>query len=154
MAGRGLMSDIAHIDFETKSRTNLLTEGVYKYAVDPSTQIICLGWAFNDEDVELWWPGQPFPERLYAHFEDGAPRSIHAQNSAFQRLLSWYVLYPDFDMPEPFKPEDLAKIEGIVFRREGQISHMGAFVVNKLGCSYFTHEKLFLNIFYCIPLFL
>lgn len=35
-------------DFETRSRSNLKTEGAYKYSLDPSTQPTCLAFKFYD----------------------------------------------------------------------------------------------------------
>ncbi len=92
---------VLHMDYETRSRVNLLAEGAYKYAADPSTQVLCLGWAFDNDEPELWHPGMPFPKELKTFFGHGERRSIHAHNAAFERLISWYVLCPDYDLPEP-----------------------------------------------------
>jgi hypothetical protein len=32
---------------------------VYPYAAHPSTDVICMAYAFDDEEVELWTPPQP-----------------------------------------------------------------------------------------------
>jgi DNA polymerase len=91
------------MDYETASRVDLLNEGVYNYATDPSTHILCLSWAFDDQKPELWWPGRgyPFPQPIIDQFRLGRPRSIHAHNAAFERLITWYVLCSDGDIPEP-----------------------------------------------------
>lgn len=47
---------IAWIDFETRSRCDLLTRGAYNYARDPSTVPLCMAYAFDDEPVRLWTP--------------------------------------------------------------------------------------------------
>lgn len=50
------------LDFETRSKADLKRVGSYRYALDPSTTILCLAWAYDDEDdVHLWHPA--FPER-------------------------------------------------------------------------------------------
>lgn len=87
--------DILHLDYESKSRTNLITDGVYNYARCSSTKILMFSWAFNDEDFVIWLPGMPFPDRIKAHFAKGRPRSVHAHNAAFERLMTWYVLFND-----------------------------------------------------------
>ena len=87
------------MDYETRSKCDLKTKGVYNYAQDPSTGIICLSWAFDDEDVQLWTPDQPFPQRVADHFASGG--RIKARNAAFERLVTWYVLCPDFNVPAP-----------------------------------------------------
>lgn len=84
------------IDFETRSRCDLPSRGVYNYAQDPSTEVLCMSYAFDDEDVQTWTPDQPFPTRIAIH--NG---QIRAHNAAFERLIFWYVICPDFGVPEP-----------------------------------------------------
>lgn len=84
------------IDFETRSRCDLPSRGVYNYAQDPSTQVLCMSYAFDDEDVQTWTPDQPFPTRVAIY--NG---QIRAHNAAFERLIFWYVICPDFGVPEP-----------------------------------------------------
>jgi DNA polymerase len=84
------------IDFETRSRCDLPSRGVYNYAQDPSTQVLCMSYAFDDEGVQTWTPDQPFPTRVAIY--NG---QIRAHNAAFERLIFWYVICPDFGVPEP-----------------------------------------------------
>ena len=90
---------ILWLDYETRSRCNLLTAGAYNYAQDPSTEIIYLGYSFDDERVIMWTPNEPFPKRVADHFKSGG--QIRAHNAAFDRLITWYVLCPSFNVPEP-----------------------------------------------------
>jgi DNA polymerase bacteriophage-type len=85
-----------YCDFETRSRCDLPSRGVYNYAQDPSTQVLCMSYAFDDEDVQTWTPDQPFPTRVAIY--NG---QIRAHNAAFERLIFWYVICPDFGVPEP-----------------------------------------------------
>ena len=97
---------VLHIDYETRSEVDLFNEGVYKYAKHPSTEIICMSWAFDDEDVATWVPGDtmPFPQRVYNHMMQNEPRSIHAHNAGFERLITWYVLQEAWhDGPPPIE---------------------------------------------------
>jgi len=87
---------ILYIDLETRSRCDLPGRGVYNYAQDPSTEVLCMSYAFNDEDVQTWRPSEPFPTRVALH-----RGQIRAHNAAFERLLFWYVICPDFGVPEP-----------------------------------------------------
>ena len=80
-------------DFETRSRCDLPTRGAYNYARDASTEVICMSYAFDDEDVKTWRPGEAFPAIGKAQ--------IRAHNAAFERLIFWYVLCPELDIPEP-----------------------------------------------------
>lgn len=46
-----------HIDIETFSKVNLKQAGVYRYAEDESTQILCLAYVFDDSmDPNIWVP--------------------------------------------------------------------------------------------------
>jgi len=81
------------LDFETRSRCDLPGRGVYNYAQDASTEVLCMSYAFDDEDVRTWLPGMPFP--------DISGHQIKAHSAAFERLIFWYVLCPDVGIPEP-----------------------------------------------------
>jgi DNA polymerase len=87
---------ILWIDLESRSRCDLPSRGVYNYAQDPSTELLCMSYAFDDEDVTTWTPDQPFPTRVALH-----RGQIRAHNAAFERLMFWYVICPDFGVPEP-----------------------------------------------------
>ena len=90
---------ILSIDFETASDSDLFKLGVYHYAQDPSTRVLMMGWAFDDDDVEVWTPNQPFPQRVIDHIKRRG--EIRAWNAQFERLIWWYVLGPDLGLPEP-----------------------------------------------------
>ena len=90
---------ILWIDFETRSRCDLISRGVYNYARDISTSVLCLSYAFDDEEVQSWLPRQPFPQRIIDFIEQGG--QIRAHNAAFERLIMWFVLCPEQAIPEP-----------------------------------------------------
>jgi len=92
---------ILHLDWETFSRVDLLKQGVYNYAKDPSTGIHCAGWAIDEDPAQIWLPGDPVPEPIIEVFERGDPRTIYAHNAAFERLIAWFVFCVDYDVPEP-----------------------------------------------------
>jgi len=77
-------------DFETRSKCDLKTAGVYNYARHPSTQVLCMSYAVDDEPVRTWRPGEPMPE---------ISGQIRAHNAAFERLIFWHVL----KMPIPLE---------------------------------------------------
>lgn len=83
------------VDFETRSRCDLKTRGVYNYAQDGSTEVLCMSYAFDDEDVQTWTPAQPFPEAVAKH-----TGQIRAHNAAFERLIFWYVLQIDYKLEQ------------------------------------------------------
>ncbi len=86
---------ILWVDFETRSRCDLPARGVYNYAQDGSTEVLCMSYAFDDDEVVTWQPGQPFPESVRQH-----TGQIRAHNAAFERLIFWYVLQIDFDLEQ------------------------------------------------------
>jgi DNA polymerase len=84
------------LDFETRSKCDLPSRGVYNYAQDLSTEVLCMSYAFDDDEVVTWMPGQPFPAAVANH-----TGQIRAHNAAFERLIFWFVLCPDHKIPEP-----------------------------------------------------
>lgn len=86
---------ILFLDFETKSNCDLLSRGVYNYAQDASTEVLCLSYAFDDDDITTWSPNQPFPDKI-RNFTG----QIRAHNAAFERLIFWYVLQIDFKLEQ------------------------------------------------------
>ena len=48
------MSDCFHLDYETRSLCDIKRTGAFKYAEDPSTEILCAAIARNDEEPLLW----------------------------------------------------------------------------------------------------
>jgi len=81
-----------HLDYETRSRINLLDQGAYIYAKDSSTEIICMYYAFDDGPVLGWWPEDDFPKAVLDAMRKGEDRSLHAHNSQFERLITEHVL--------------------------------------------------------------
>jgi len=86
---------ILWVDFETRSTCDLRVAGVYNYAQDLETEVICMSYAFDDGDVQTWTPDQPFPDSVKNH-----KGQIRAHNAAFERLIFWYVLQINFDLEQ------------------------------------------------------
>jgi DNA polymerase len=86
---------ILWVDFETRSTCDLRVAGVYNYAQDLETEVICMSYAFDDGGVQTWTPDQPFPDSIKNH-----KGQIRAHNAAFERLIFWYVLQINFDLEQ------------------------------------------------------
>lgn len=89
------------IDFETRSRVDLLTAGAYTYASDPSTKIICMGWWLGDGRREsgVWFPAtQPIPKRVrdYVTKTEGL---VAAHNANFDRLIWEALMHESLQLP-------------------------------------------------------
>lgn len=128
---------ILWIDFETRSRCDLRSKGVYNYAQDASTDALCMSYAFGDEDVRTWLPSQPFPAAVRNH-----TGQIRAHNAAFERLVFWYVLQIDFRLEQfyctaaqarancaPGSLEDVGRFAGAGMRKD----HRGAQLIRLLS---------------------
>lgn len=136
------------LDFESRSECDLTARGPYNYARHPSTQVLCMAYAIDDGEVELWTPDQPFPREILTH-------QIRGHNAAFERLILWYVLCPDLDLPEPALEqfyctaaqarsncapgslEDVGRFAGASMKKD----HRGAQLVRKCCLPPFKHTE-------------
>ncbi|NDH54154.1 MAG: hypothetical protein EBY24_19730 [Betaproteobacteria bacterium] len=122
------------LDFESRSRCDLPSRGVYNYAQDGSTEVLCMSYAFDDGEVATWLPGQPFP--------DIAGHQIMAHNAAFERLIFWYVLQKDYPLEQftctaaqarancaPGSLEDVGRFAGASMKKD----HRGAALIRLLS---------------------
>ena len=132
------------IDFETRSRCDLPKHGVYNYAQDPSTEVLCMSYAFDDEDVQTWTPSQPFPHWVADH-----KGLISAHNAAFERLIFWYVLQINFKLEQfvctaaqarancaPGSLEDVGRFAGASMKKD----HRGAQLIRLLCIPPFKED--------------
>lgn len=79
------------VDIETYSEVDIKTCGLYRYATDPSFEILLIAWATDDgsgfgetQCCDLA-SGDPFPAELLEAFQSGTVRLI-AHNAAFERV--------------------------------------------------------------------
>jgi len=79
------MQQELHLDFETRSACDLKRAGLHVYARHRSTSILCAGYAFNDEPVELWFPGEPMESRVLEHIRSGG--IVWGHNVTFEREI-------------------------------------------------------------------
>jgi DNA polymerase len=131
------------LDFETASECDLKTAGVYNYAKHPSTRVLCMAYAVDDDEVQVWTPDQPFPRHILSH-------QIRAHNAAFERLIFWHVL----NMPflnnfyctaaqarancAPGSLEDVGRFAGSSMRKD----HRGAYLVRQCCVPPFREDLL------------
>jgi len=88
------------LDLETRSQCNLVARGLLHYAQDPTTQVICMSYAFDDEDVLTWFAEDaPFPKTVVDYIKTGKP--IAAHNASFERHLFDFVLANDYNFEAP-----------------------------------------------------
>jgi DNA polymerase len=97
-----------HLDFETFSEADLKSVGAYRYAYDPSTEIICAAMAFDDRRPLAWWQGITNHEinnlnQYFDALEDPAVL-IYAHNAMFEMAIcqallekTWNIKCPSLD---------------------------------------------------------
>lgn len=89
------MASVRHLflDFETRSKVDLKTCGLDVYSSSPTTRVLMLAWALDNEEPNLWVPirGEPMPERLKALLKDRTVRLV-AHNSQFENAIFSRVL--------------------------------------------------------------
>lgn len=95
------MEKILWIDIETRSRENLITRGLMHYAMHPTTELICLAYAIDDEPVTSWFAedGEEFPPAIIDHIKQGGIFKAH--NAQFERYLFDFVISNDYDFQPP-----------------------------------------------------
>jgi DNA polymerase len=121
------------LDFETRSACDLKSRGVYNYAQDLTTEVLCMSYAVDDGEVLTWLPGQPLP-KLTGH-------RIMAHNAAFERLICWYVLQVNIPLESfyctaaqarancaPGSLEDVGRFMGASMKKD----HRGAALIRKM----------------------
>ena len=144
---------ILYIDFETRSHCDLKRHGVYNYAQDGTTEVLCMSYAFVDEDVVTWLPTQPFPERVRNH-----TGLIYAHNAAFERLIFWYVLQINFTLEQfyctatqarancaPGSLEDVGRFAGASMRKD----YRGAQLIRALCIPPFKDDPALMQELIC-----
>ena len=94
--------NIYHLDFETYSAAPIRDVGAFKYAEDPSTEILILAIARNDEPPLVWHANTAAMaaiDVLSDAVSEGAP--IYAHNAYFENAICQNVLQRQFNIPRP-----------------------------------------------------
>ena len=55
---------VLYRDIETRSTLDLADTGAWRYAADPTTEVLCVAYAVDDGAVNIWTPGQAIPEEF------------------------------------------------------------------------------------------
>lgn len=81
------------IDFETFSEKDITECGAWVYSKHPSTEVLCMAWAKDDEPVNLWVPGNPLPEWV-------GKEEMEAHNASFEISIWKHVCVTKYGFPE------------------------------------------------------
>lgn len=88
---------IVSIDFETRSAADLRKTGVYAYAADASTDVWCMAYSWDGEDVRVWSPGDPIDTELEDWIVEGG--KLQAWNANFERVIWNTIMAPRYNWP-------------------------------------------------------
>jgi DNA polymerase len=78
-----------YLDFETRSTIDLKRSGLHVYASDPTTEILCVGWAVDFEPAKVCIPKDITPEhefnKVLAEIKRG--QTVVAHNASFELAI-------------------------------------------------------------------
>ena len=96
-------------DFESRSAANLNNSGSWRYAADPTTEILCLCYAIDNGEVQTWLPPwvtkqlglaeQPVPEVFFEIAANPKEWKTVAHLAEFERSLYERILVPKHGFP-------------------------------------------------------
>lgn len=92
------------VDFETRSRLDVREVGAWRYAEDPSTEILCLSYKLGNKPTKVWTPALPFPQEILDHIEYGG--MFEAHNAQFERAVWYFILHLKAGIPMPKRWSD------------------------------------------------
>jgi DNA polymerase len=88
----------AVLDIETRSLLDLRKVGAARYARHGSTSIWCVGYAVDDDPVQLWLPGEPVPPAIIEAVTD-PDCVLVGHNSNFEHTIWKQILTPRYGWP-------------------------------------------------------
>lgn len=95
------MKNVLFLDFETRSAIDLKKCGAEVYAKNPTTDILCVGYAFNDYATAVVEPpfnDPDFAQAMHHHVWDGD--IVVAHNAPFEYLIWNYVGVSKYGWPK------------------------------------------------------
>ena len=89
--------EYVHLDFETRSICDLKKAGAWRYAEDPTTEIMCLSyWMEGWRDVLRWFPGDDTRHLTML----AAENTFVAFNAGFEQAIWSRIMVPRYGFPE------------------------------------------------------
>lgn len=93
-----------HIDFESFSNADLRTVGAYRYAFDPSTEILCAAMALGENEPSIWFPDYWKDGTSLDQFWDALENPevlIYAHNATMEMAICQALLQQTWGIPCP-----------------------------------------------------
>ncbi len=87
------------LDFETASACDLKSAGAWRYAEDPTTEILCAAWV-RDQHPWVWIPGINDERLIFLRGNAERDDTIfEAHNAGFEQAIWHYIMVPRYGMP-------------------------------------------------------
>lgn len=93
-----------HLDFETFSKAELSDVGAYRYAFDPSTEILCAAMALGNEEPAIWFPDYWKDGTSLEKYWDALENPeipIYAHNAQMEIAVSQALMQKTWGIPAP-----------------------------------------------------
>jgi len=94
----GFIMPVLVRDVETRSPLDLRVVGAFRYAADPRTEVLCVGFAVDSGLVKLWRPGEPVP-REFIKAARNSDWIVAAHSDQFESAIEEFILAPRFGWP-------------------------------------------------------
>lgn len=132
-----------HLDFETKSKVDLLKMGTDAYTADESTEALMCAYAFDQDAPKLWQRGDgPFPKHLKEAIQDP-----HIEKWAFNSIFERAVLRRQIKIKTPVAGWRDTMVLGYMQSFAGSLAEMGQQVGLPLDKQKISDGKRLINIF-------
>jgi len=98
------------LDFETYSEADIFKVGAWAYSAHPSTEVLMIAWAFDDDEPQIWLPGEEEPKWLWdlrQFTKYNAPELTywHCQIAAWNDFFELAILKNVMGIENPPPPE-------------------------------------------------
>ena len=90
---------VLYVDVETRSPASLRDLGVDRYFRDNRTEVICLGFAHNNDEPKIWTPTNPAIPWEFEQASCNTHWSLRAHNAPFEIAVFEHILKPRFGFP-------------------------------------------------------
>ena len=89
------------LDFETASACDLKAAGAWRYAEDPTTEILCLAWTINGTEIWGWSPdSMPTLDKMLLDLVNDPETWFIAHNAGFEKAIWRKIMVPVIGWPD------------------------------------------------------
>jgi DNA polymerase len=93
------MANVVTLDAETRSLLDLRKVGAARYARHPSTDVWCVGYAIDDQPVQIWLPGEPVPPAIIEAAANPNCNFVAHNAGGFEYPILEHILTPRYSWP-------------------------------------------------------